>query len=139
MRVFPLGSLCVPDNIIAFKSDGLSAKYSHIESSGSDMYAMRKYDELCIPYAAVIDIDKSKLPSVETAKAWTPEQFAKALRNDQACPDYNLSLRQLLHVGYKIAAFMGDEFLDALKKHEHIIAKNVTENILERHIKPLFL
>ena len=61
--------------------------------------AMRKYDELCTPYATVIDIDKGKLPSVETAKSWTPEQFAKALRHDQDCHDYNRSLRQLLHVG----------------------------------------
>jgi hypothetical protein len=33
---------------------------------------------------------------------------------------------------------METRFLDALKKHEDIIAQNVTENIYERHIIPLF-
>jgi hypothetical protein len=29
--------------------------------------------------------------------------------------------------------------LNALKKHEAIIARNVTENLFERHMKPLLL
>ena len=33
----------------------------------------------------------------------------------------------------------GSRYLDALKKHEAIIAKNVTENLFERHMKPLLL
>jgi hypothetical protein len=101
--------------------------------------AVTNYDELCASYATVIDIDKDQLPSIENVKSWTNEQFANSLRNNQTCPDYNPNLRQLLHVGYKIAALMGDEYLDALKKHEQLIAKNVTENILERHIKPVFI
>jgi len=44
-----------------------------------------------------------------------------------------------LHVGYKIAAEMGNKYLKALEKHKNIIAKCVTENIYQRHIKPLFL
>ena len=35
------------------------------------------------------------------------------------------------------AAKKGDRYLNALKKHEAVIAKNVTENLFERHMKPL--
>jgi hypothetical protein len=42
-------------------------------------------------------------------------------------------------VGYKIAAKMGDRYLDALKRHEAFVSKNVTENLYERHLKPLFV
>ena len=44
-----------------------------------------------------------------------------------------------IHVGFKIAAKKGDRYLNALKKHEAVIAKNVTENLFERHMKPLLL
>ena len=48
-------------------------------------------------------------------------------------------VRQLLHVGYKVAAKMGDRYLNMLVACEESIARNVTENLYERHIKPLFL
>ena len=87
----------------------------------------------------VIDIDQSNLPSVDTVNGWSGEAFARTLRHDQSCPEYNPDLRQLLHVGYKIAAEMNEVFLQALKKYEDTVAEQVTENIFERHIKPLFL
>jgi hypothetical protein len=34
---------------------------------------------------------------------------------------------------------MGPGFTEALDKHEAIIAENVTANIYERHLRPLFL
>jgi hypothetical protein len=101
--------------------------------------AMGRFDELCGPYATVIDIDKSGLPSPETVEKWSGEQYADALRHDQSCAGYNPNFRQLLHVGYKVAAEMGDEFLDALKRYEETIAQNVTQNIFERHIKPILM
>jgi len=101
--------------------------------------ALTRMDELCGPYATVIDIDQAKLPKVQEINSWDGRQFAAALRHDQACPQFNPNLRQLLHVGYKIAAEMGSRFTDALDKYEETIAANVTENIYERHIKPLFL
>jgi hypothetical protein len=52
--------------------------------------------------------------------------------------DYNSHFRQLLHVGFKVAAEMGERFLYALKANEAIVARNVTNNLLERHIMPLF-
>jgi hypothetical protein len=106
-----------------------------------DVYAkaLSRLDELCGPYATVIDIDKAKLPDPEQVRRWDGERFAATLRHDRRCPHYNPSFRQLLHVGYKVAAEMGPRFTGALEKHEAIIAENVTANIYERHIRPLFL
>lgn len=101
--------------------------------------ALSRFDELCTPYATVIDINKDKLPSPEVVNGWSGEDFADALRHNQSCDKYDANLRQLLHVAYKIAAEMGDDFLNALEKYEKTIAENVTENIYERHIKPIFM
>jgi hypothetical protein len=101
--------------------------------------ALERYDELCSPYATVIDINKSNLPPVETVNSWPGMKFASVLRHDQSSADYNPDVRQLLHVGYKIAAEMGDQFLHALKTYEDTIAEQVTTNIFERHMKPLYL
>jgi len=95
--------------------------------------------ELCAPYATVIDIDPSKLPSPDEVNEWTSDQFTGALRHDQSNPAYNQSFRQLLHVGFKVAAKMGDRYLKTLEENEAIVAKNVTTNLFERHIKPVFL
>ncbi|MBM3831874.1 MAG: hypothetical protein FJ403_01090 [Verrucomicrobia bacterium] len=100
--------------------------------------ALDHIDELCAPYATVIDIDRGKLPSKETVNGWTSTQFVSALRHDPKNTAFNMNLRQLLHVGFKIAAKKGERYLEALKKHEAVIAKNVTENLYERHLKPLF-
>ena len=94
---------------------------------------------MCAPYATVIDIDKQKLPAPEEVDQWDGEKFSQTLRHDQNNPNYNLHFRQLMHVGYKVASQMGDMYLKALEENEAIIAKNVTENIFERHIKLLFL
>jgi tagaturonate epimerase len=96
-------------------------------------------DELRAPYATVIDIDDAKLPKPEEVDGWSSEQYTSALRHDQSNPAYNPSFRQLLHVGFKVAAKMGPRYLSALEANEDVIAKNVTENLFERHIKPLFL
>lgn len=98
-----------------------------------------KYDELCAPYATVIDIDKEQLPCPKEIAKWDGCAFASALRHDQSCSDYNLNFRQLLHVGYKVAANMGSSYLDALEKYEKNVSVNVTENIYKRHIQPLFV
>ena len=102
-------------------------------------YAIEHVDEFCAPYASVIDIDKAKLPSASVVNGWSSKQFTDALRHDQRNPAFNPSFRQLLHVSFKVAAKKGDRYLNALKKHEAIIAKNVTENLFERHMKPLLL
>jgi len=102
-------------------------------------YAINHVDEFCAPYASVIDIDKAKLPSADAVNGWSSSQFVSALRHDQKNPAYNPSFRQLLHVSFKVAAKKGERYLNALKKHEAVVAKNVTENLFERHMKPLLL
>ncbi|MGD0096965.1 MAG: tagaturonate epimerase family protein [Terracidiphilus sp.] len=96
-------------------------------------------EELCAPYATVIDIDPAKLPSPADVKDWTSEQYTSALRHVPSAKAYNGSLRQLLHVGFKVAAKMGPRYLDLLESNEAVIAKNVTENLYARHITPVFL
>ena len=96
--------------------------------------------ELCAPYASVIDIDTENLPLPKTVLDWTSEQFLRALRHDdKKDPEFNLDLRQLLHVGFKVAAKMGDRYVNAIVANEAVIAKNVTANLFERHIRPIFL
>jgi hypothetical protein len=101
--------------------------------------ALAKKDELCAPYAAVIDINAAKLPDAEAVGGWSSEAFVAALRHDPANPAFNASLRQLIHVGFKVAAQMGERYLKMLKQCEAAIAKNVTGNLYDRHLKPLFL
>jgi tagaturonate epimerase len=96
-------------------------------------------EELCSPYAAVIDIDPAKLPGPRRVESWSPEQFVAALRHDRNCPEFNPSFRQLLHVGYRIAAKFGTKYFDMLSACEKEISRNVTENLFERHLKPIFL
>ncbi len=96
-------------------------------------------DELTAPYATVIDIDRAKLPKPEEVDKWTSEQYTSALRHDQKNPAYNPSFRQLLHVGFKVAAKMGDRYTKEFDEHEDVIAKNVTTNLWDRHLKPVFL
>ncbi len=103
----------------------------------SNAFAHR--EALCEPYAAVIDIDFPRLPQPETVQGWTAEQFTSALRHDRANPGFDPNLRQLLHVGYKEAAKMGERYLAMLRRCEEQIARNVTANLFERHIRPLFL
>jgi hypothetical protein len=98
-----------------------------------------RFDELCSPYESVIDIDRDALPTPAAIRTWTSEQYVNALRHDQSCPDYDVSFRQLLHVGFKVAAELGDIYLNALGAHEQIVARNVTNNLFYRHIQPLFL
>ena len=96
-------------------------------------------EELCAPYANVIDIDPAQLPAPSAVARWTSTQFTSALRHDPHSPVYNPSLRQLLHVGFKIAAKMGDKYIRLVECNEKVIAKNVTENLYDRHIAPVFL
>ena len=120
---------------------GLAAAGGEGLAIAKDVYAgaIGRFDELCAPYATVIDIDRARLPSADAVRGWGSDAFVRALRHDPACPQYNPHLRQLLHVAYKLAAEMGARYLDALGRFEAEIARNVTENLFERHIRRLFL
>jgi hypothetical protein len=101
--------------------------------------AYDRVDELCKPYETVIDIDRSKLPDPQKVRLWGSEEFVSALRHNRTDSRYNLHFRQLLHIAYKIAAEMGDRYTQGLAYSRKIIASNVTQNLLERHIAPIFL
>ena len=100
--------------------------------------AYERYDELCKPYAAVIDINPSKLPTPSQIDSYSSELFSIALEHNPKCPQYNPDLRQLIHVGYKVAAELGSEYTDMLKENKDIISECVRKNILKKHIKPIF-
>jgi len=119
---------------------GLAESGSEGISLAKEIYrkSLNRYEELTGPYASVIDIDKNSLPAPEKFDLWTGEMITEAVRHDLNNPAYNLHIRQLLHVGYKVAAEMGTRYLDALKKHQEVVGKNVTENLWERHIKRIF-
>lgn len=106
-----------------------------------DIYteAFAHREELCAPYATVIDIDVASLPAPAEAQQWTAKQWVAALRHDSQSPAYNSSLRQLMHVAFKIAAKMGPRYTAMLEQHEARVAENVTRNLFERHIRPVFL
>ena len=65
--------------------------------------------------------------------------MAATLRHVPTDPSFNASVRQLLHVAFKVAANEGRRYLDLLVANEEIVGRQVTQNILDRHMKPLFL
>ena len=95
-------------------------------------------EELCAPYADVIDIDDTQLPSVEEVNNWTSEKYANTLRHIPGNADYNSNFRQLIHVAYKVAAELGETYTSMLEKYADIIGNCVEENIYDRHLKRLF-
>jgi hypothetical protein len=102
-------------------------------------HAFEQREALCGPYASVISINPQNLPLPELVNGWTSQQFVSALRHEQSNPKFNSDLRQLLHVGFKVAAKIGSRYLNLLETFEPVIAKNVTGNLFDRHIRPLFL
>jgi tagaturonate epimerase len=100
--------------------------------------AHEHFAELAAPYSTVIDIDPAKLPSPKAVNGWSSAQYANALRHVESHPEYNPHFRQLLHVGFKVAAGMGRRFTGALEANEEIVARHVTENLLDRHLLPIF-
>lgn len=106
-----------------------------------DIYheAVARYDELTEPYKTVIDISRPGLPDPEEVSKWSGEKLANTLKHDPDHPEFNSNFRQLLHCAYKVAGEMGTDFTEALKANAGIIGENVTMNLFDRHIAPLFL
>ncbi len=100
--------------------------------------ALGRFDELCGPYADVIDIDPARLPAADDVDSWDGAHFATVMRHDQSNANYNSDLRQLLHVGYKVAAELGVRYHEVLDDHRDVVAHHVRENLLDRHIKVVF-
>ncbi|MCA8999468.1 MAG: hypothetical protein KDA80_20910 [Planctomycetaceae bacterium] len=102
-------------------------------------YALDHVEELCAPYASVIDIDRSQLPDKKTVTNWSGAEMAAVIRHVPGHPLFNAHVRQLLHVSFKIAAKAGSRYTDLLKRNSQIVGEQVTRNLVERHMRPLFL
>ena len=120
---------------------GLSAAGGEGLKLAKEIYtqAHARYDELCKPYLSVIDIDRNLLPEPREVELWDAMEFVEALRHDQTCPRYNVNFRQLVHVGFRLAAETGHRYKDLLQEFRVVIEDNVTNNLFRRHIQPLFL
>lgn len=119
---------------------GLSLAGGAALEAAKEIYqkSYERFEELCAPYADVIDIDYEQLPLPGEVLLWDSRKFSDTLRHIPGHPDYNPGFRQLIHVGYKVAAEMGERYTDLLKKHKEIIGQCVEENIYDRHLMRLF-
>ena len=115
--------------------------------AGGDAFAMARQiyskaylrqEELCSPYATVIHIDPTTLPSPAEVDTWDKEKFTNTLRHIPGHPDYHYGFRQLIHVGYKVAAELGDEFLAMVRSNSEVVGEQVKTNIYDRHLCRLF-
>jgi hypothetical protein len=102
------------------------------------LHALEKIEELCAPYADVIDIDRTSLPSKSTVGKWDSSRFAAALRHIPGAKGYNPNMRQLIHVAYKLAAMNMEQYMSLLDKNWKVVSRCVYENIYNRHICRLF-
>jgi hypothetical protein len=105
-----------------------------------EIYAesLDKTDELCAPYADVIDINVSSLPAKAEVLKWSSKKFADSLRHIPENKSYNPNMRQIIHVAYKLAANRMDEYYRLLEANEETVSECVYENIYERHICRVF-
>jgi len=119
---------------------GLAESDGEALALAKDIYAeaLAHYEELTAPYATVIDIDRSRLPPADAVARWSADDYVSALRHVPSCPGYNPHFRQLLHVAFKIAAKKRDRYFVALERNAPVVNRNVTENLLARHIRPIF-
>jgi hypothetical protein len=108
---------------------------------GKQVYAraLSRFEELCKPYATVVQIDRDKLPAPSEVDNWSAEQFVRRIRHDPSCAEFSVDVRQLMHVAFKVAAEMGGEFHQALDAARETVGTCVTENLFGRHIQPLLL
>lgn len=102
-------------------------------------YALEHIDELCGPYATVIDIDRARLPTAEAVADWSGPRLAAAIRHVPGDPRFDPNVRQLLHVSFKVAARQGRRYTNLLEANRDVVARQVETNIFDRHLVPLFL
>ncbi len=101
-------------------------------------YAINHREELCGPYATVIDINADQLLSVDNFDSLSGSDTAATIRHIQSDTRFNPHVRQLLHIAFKVAAAEGARYTNLLKDHREIVAEQVTTNLYERHLRPLF-
>jgi tagaturonate epimerase len=100
--------------------------------------SLKAIEELCAPYADVIDIRINNLPLKDEVYEWDSVKFASSIRHITNNQDYNPDMRQLLHVAYKLAAHKMNDYFRLLDKFENQVSASVFENIYDRHICRLF-
>jgi hypothetical protein len=93
--------------------------------------------EMVAPYAPVVDISVARLPAPALVANWDGRRFAAALHHDAACPEFNRDFRQLIHVGFPVAARLGGAFTAARRRCADIIDPVVTDNLSARHLRQL--
>jgi hypothetical protein len=120
---------------------GLALAEGHCLDVAKKIYgtAFGRIEELSQPYATVIDIRRDQLPEPSVIAGWDGAAFAAALAHEPSDPRFNSSLRQLVHVSFKIAAEMGPVYLEAIDAARVTISACVTNNLFDRHLVPLFL
>ena len=101
--------------------------------------AFDRFDELRKPYETVVEIDQQKLPLPAAVDRWTSAEFIGTLKHDQGSPTLDRNFRQFVHIAFRVAAELGDEFRQGLSTARASIEENVTHNLYDRHIKPLFV
>ncbi len=101
--------------------------------------AITRKDELLKPYLMVTNIRLSLLPAAVEINSWSAEEFSHAIIHDEECKNYNPDLRQFIHLAYKIAAENLKQFKKLVTSQDNETGNRVTENIFNRHIKPLFI
>jgi hypothetical protein len=119
---------------------GLAASGGQALEFVKDIYykSLEKTEELCAPYADVIDINISGLPSKSEVAKWSSKKMAGSLRHVPGNKDYNPNIRQLIHVAYKLAAMEMTEYYRLLETNEKTVSECVYENIYNRHICRMF-
>ena len=119
--------------LAAAGGDGLAfAKALYHEAYG-------RYDEMAKPYLTVIAIDRQSLPTPAKVDEWNAEEYVAALEHDQSCRRFNINFRQMVHISFRLAASKRSQYLALLQANRASIETLVPNNILKRHIQPLFL
>ncbi len=103
------------------------------------MQAFERIEELWKPYETVVDINISNLPAPSTVAGFSSAEYIAALKHDRTNPKMNRDFRQLIHISFRVAAEMGEEYMTGLHASRAAIERNVTENLYLRHIQPLFI
>lgn len=101
--------------------------------------AYDRFDEVVAPYVEVIDIDRKKLPFPDDVDRWEGPALVAALRHVQSDKRFDPGMRQLVHVAFRVAAAMGGRYFETLERHKAAMSRNVTINLWERHLVPLFI
>ena len=104
--------------------------------------ALDARDELCAPYAAVIDIDYAQAARPPPkSNGWTAEQYTSRAAARPGEPGFNTrTCGSCSTSATRSPRRWASEYLDdARSVPSQSISRNVTENLFDRHIKPLFL